>query len=151
LLGCLHENYQNQIFPYILSQLSKNEYSVLLEISEKENQLKRDLSEFTEKYGGKSKWQMSHSEQESNEKLDDLIKFGFNVIVDDFELENLQRLRLIKMKLPKIIIPEFSTGSNPYDDFEEWHTLKAEYDEYTSGYRISELGSKFLRTCEILS
>lgn len=55
---------------------------------------------------------------------------------------------LIRELPPKILIEEFKTG----DDFasvEEWHYLEAEYDISTIGYRITELGEKFIEICEL--
>ena len=54
------KNYQSQIFPYILSQLSKDEYSEMLVLYDKELKLYKDLSDFQETYGGRSDWQLSY-------------------------------------------------------------------------------------------
>jgi hypothetical protein len=48
---------------------------------------------------------------------------------------------------PKIYIDEFQTGGD-YGS-EKWHNLKAEYITDEFGYRLTELGEKFLSICEL--
>jgi hypothetical protein len=79
--------------------------------------------------------------------MEEVEQSGFLIELEEFEVSNLFRLGLIRQMPPKIYIQEFQTGG-PYEE-RQWHQLKAEYDAYDFGYRITELGEKFLKICEI--
>jgi len=139
------QNLQNQIFPYLLSQVSKEEYDSLLELSSDEEIFIEKLNEY--------KILKNNSETYSNKavnlekQIKEVQQSGFWLLLEGYEMANLQRLGLIKQLPPKILIDGFTT-SGQLSHLGEWHQLEAEYDNEDFGYRITPLGKKFLETCE---
>ncbi|MCW3105501.1 MAG: hypothetical protein JWQ09_7, partial [Segetibacter sp.] len=72
---------------------------------------------------------------------------GFQLNLKEYEKANLFRLGLVRQLPPKIYIEEFNTGNR--DEGEKWHQLEAGYDTENYGYKITELGDKFLEICEL--
>ena len=74
---------------------------------------------------------------------------GFRLNLEGYEHANLVRLGLIKQLPPKIFIEEFRTGGYPDEYTEKWHQIDAEYNLDSSGYRVTDLGEKFIEVCEL--
>ncbi|RXK81264.1 Abi-alpha family protein [Filimonas effusa] len=141
------KNFQNQIFPSILSQLSIEEFNELNELLNAE----KDFRGMVAKYNRvRREYNLSTVKQieELKEKISDLERTGMYLNLEEFECANLVRLGLIKKVPPSIYIPEFRTGGH-YDSGEQWHALNAEYDADNNGYRLTELGEKFLEMCQL--
>lgn len=140
-------NFTNNVFPYILGQISNEEFSALINLHKQEDehwtQWKR-LHDIKEAGG-----LMSLEDGKIKEKLKNDDEEGFYIGIDDFEFENLIRLGLMRKLPPKIKIEEFKTGGHTFESNEEYHNLKAEYDSYSSYYRITELGNQFVRICSL--
>ena len=139
------QNLQNQIFPYLLSQVSKEEYNNLLEISSDEKNFQKKLEKFKMlEENGKT---YSSEGINLDEQIKDTQQTGFWLNLEGYEIANLQRLGLIKQLNPKILVEGFSTGNSIFPP-DQWHQLEAEYDKEDSGFRITPLGTKFLESCE---
>ncbi|MCK8143387.1 DUF4393 domain-containing protein [Flavobacterium sp. I-SCBP12n] len=145
------KNLQNQIFPYLLSQISIEEFNELKELIIKENNFAKRKLELTDlKVKLDDKYSFKKETKDFKAELDKVERNGFWLSLEGFEHENLLRLGLIKRLPPKIYIEEFKTGgNNDYESSEQWHQIEAEYDFDDFGYRISDLGLKFIETCEI--
>jgi hypothetical protein len=144
-------NLQNQIFPYILSQISIEEYNELRELIAKEKDFSKRKTELVElRVKLDDQYSFKKETKKAKEELDKTEATGFWLSLEEFEQENLLRLGLIKKLPPKIYIEEFKTGSNSFHEMgEQWHQIKAEYDFDDFGYRITELGEKFIEICEV--
>ncbi len=140
-------NLTNHVFPYILGQISKEEFYGLEKLNIRENEHWTDWEKLRkiEESGGL----LSFAERKIKDKLKNNNEEGFYAGLDDYELENLIRLGLIRKLPPKITIEEFKTGGWDNDSKEEYHNLKAEYDTYSSYHRITELGSQFVKICSL--
>jgi hypothetical protein len=141
-------NFQNQIFPYTLSQISIEEYNALKELLQKEL-LHREVRKELAALQADDKYSMKSETKKVREKINKVEQDGFMLMLDEFECANLVRLGLVRELPPKILIEEFRTGSSEYDSREEWHQIDAEYDHDNFGHRITELGEKFIRICEL--
>jgi hypothetical protein len=139
-------NLQNQIFPYLLSQISIEEYNELKILIGKETEFIDKHVDYLKVKDSFSLWP-SREEQKIKEEVDKLEQGGFPLNLEDFEKANLFRLGLVRQLPPKIYIQEFSTDSR--DQGERWHQLDAEYDADNYGYRVTELGKKFIAICEL--
>lgn len=156
-------NLQNQIFPYLLSQISIEEYNALKEMLDKEiafiakcKDYDRLVSEEKEKKE-KEKIKLIHSPYVSShnnikEEIDSIEQEGFILFLQEFEISNLQRLGLIRQMPPRVFIKGFKTGGQDLTFSgiipEQWHDIEAKYERDNNGYRISELGERFLTICE---
>ena len=141
------QSLQNQIFPYLLSQISLNEYENLLEFSDKERIYMIEyikLLEFREKkeyYFNKEYRELHHNTNKVNQE-------GFLVKgLEEYEYSNLQRLGILRQLPPKIIIDELEIEHSQMEG-SEYYPIEAEYDSEDYGYRITSLGIKFLSACE---
>lgn len=146
-------NLQNQIFPYILGQISIEEFDCLKELLEEEANYQHKSAEWMVIKGRKAPHALTSEERELKKLVESVEQEGFFIGMEEFEKANLMRLGLIREMPPKIYIEEFKTGGEPtYLDSspEKWHRLKAEYDPENNfyGVRITELGEKFLKVCE---
>lgn len=141
-------NLQNQIFPYILSQISIEEFEALKQLREKEKGHLKERIEYSELRKA-DQFGMKAETKAAKQKVNDTEQRGFYIGLDGFELENMQRLRLIKQLPPAILIDEFRTGTDSEYSREEWHQLNAEYDSDDYGFRITDLGERFLEICEV--
>jgi hypothetical protein len=141
-------NFQNQIFPYILSQLSIEEYEELKDILQKEKE-HSDKKEKLAYLRQDDQFIMKPATKELNKEIEKTEQGGFWLKIEEFEIANLSRLGLLRQLPPKIYIKEFSTGGGEYENREEWHQIDAEYDPDNFGYRITELGEKFIAVCEL--
>ena len=138
-------NLQNQIFPFILGQLSIEEFKELEKLNNYEIQHIKDYAHLNSL--------KQNLNNDKTEEVRDLLKKikvinqeGFLLTIEQFEISNLLRLGLIEA-LPKAInIEQFKSGGFQ-NSLGSWHNLKAEYDDLIPGYRISELGIKFLEIC----
>lgn len=139
------QNLQNQIFPYLLSQVSKEEYECLIKLYAEEKEYEENLS----RLDSLKKNNQTYSKEgiDLDKKIKDAQQSGFWLSLDGYEIANLQRLGLIKQLPPKILIDSFTTGG-PFNHPDQWHQLEAEYDNEDFGHRITPLGKKFLETCE---
>ena len=148
------QNLQNQIFPYLLGQLSLNEYQELANLSQRETQFRQE-KEKTRTESNKfkeEKGQFVSFPKEilsKQQKIEEVEQSGFSMLeLEAFELANLERLGLIKSRPPQIIIDEFKTGGNfqEYGEIEEWHQIEAKYETLGfEGVRITELGEIFIK------
>jgi len=141
---------QNQVFPYILSQLSIQEYEALNDLLQKEKALveKRDL--LTElRVLNDDKYCFKPETKKLKGEVEKIEQDGFWLSVQEFEIANIARLGLIRQLPPRIYIQEFQTGGSEYEGREQWHQIDAEYDQESYGYRLTELGEKFISMCEL--
>lgn len=148
------QNLQNQIFPYLLGQLSLNEYQELADLYRRETKFRmerakvdKESKDFRETDGRFSSFPKEL--QVKQEKIEEIEQSGFSMPeLEAFELANLERLGLIKSRPPQIVIDEFKTGSR-YQEFgevEEWHQIEAKYETLGfEGFRITELGELFIK------
>ncbi|HTB07608.1 MAG TPA: Abi-alpha family protein [Bacteroidia bacterium] len=143
-------SFQNQIFPHILSQLSITEYDALKNVLQEEKKLagkKEALAKM--RVVNDDKYMMKRETKELKAKIDKIEQEGFWLSIEGFEVANITRLGLIRQLPPKIYIEEFQTGGIESEGKEQWHQIDAEYDPDNYGYRITELGEKFLSICEL--
>ncbi|OCX51070.1 hypothetical protein BEL04_20350 [Mucilaginibacter sp. PPCGB 2223] len=142
-------NLQNQIFPYILSQISINEYNELKELSLGEYKFKLLRNDYS-RLIRKDKYGNAYDTQVLRQDINKIEQEGFDLNLVEYEAANLIRLGLVKQLPPTIIIDEFKTGGENVPLFDEqWHMIGAQYDQDDNGYRITELGERFLQICEI--
>lgn len=151
------QNYQNHVFPYILSQISMEDFDELTQLNIEEEKLHttykrmRELhAEESEEVQYGSSIYRSHRNKSAEfltlEKLyDKSSQEGFHI--SSPESDNLKRLGLIRELPPKILIDEFSTTSREYEH-EEWHQIEAKYDPDDYGFRITDLGEMFIKVCK---
>jgi len=140
------KNLQNKIFPYILSQLSIEEFEELKELLIKE-EAHRETQKELEKWKAIDHYPFRPETKRIQREVDSVEQSGFWIELEEFERANLLRLGLIRQLPPKIYIQEFKTSGSHYDSKEEWHKIDAEYDPNDYGYRITELGIKFIDLC----
>lgn len=149
------KNLQNQIFPYILGQISIEEYEELYTLNEKEKKHLQTIDSYNvlrKKEQGVDKYYFNPSEtvKKLQRDIDSIEQSGFSVYLENFELSNLERLGLIKRLPPRIEIAEFKTGSYEYTgEREQWHQIEATYDTNETTYRISGLGQRFIEILEL--
>lgn len=140
------QNLQNQIFPYLLSQVSREEYDSLIELDSNESTLDEKEKRF-EILKNKSE-NFSTEGKNLDQQIREVQQSGFWLDLEGYEIANIQRLGLIKQLPPKILIEAFSSGGHLSPPVEE-HQLEAVYDNEDFGYRITPLGIKFIETCEV--
>ena len=141
------KNLQNQIFPYILSQISIEEYEGLKEILDREQQHRLEKTKL-EELKKDDKFSLQKETREQQKRVNEIEQSGFWVSLEEYEISNLLRLGLIRQLPPKIYIEEFQTGGH-FDEGEKWHQIEAEYDPDDFGHRLTELGEKFIEICEL--
>ncbi len=142
-------NLQNQIFPYILGQISIIEYDSLKELSIDEEKFRGIRNEYNTLIRT-DKFSHNHETRAMRKEIDKIEQGGFYLNLEGYENANLLRLGLIRQLPPTIIIDEFKTGGSESGHFgEEWHMIGAQYDQDDYGFRITELGQKFLEICEL--
>lgn len=140
------QNLQNQIFPYLLGQISIEEYSQLKQLAEDEKQYARDREDYRKKsedFGFRN----SKEGREMKKDIDEKDQRGLWIDLEEYERANLIRLGLIRELPPSIYVHEFQTGG--YEEGAKWHRLKAGYEHGDFGYRMTELGERFLDICEL--
>ena len=142
------ENFQNQIFPYLLSQISIQEFDELKELSLKEKHY-WELRKYYWKLREEDKYALNKETKQAAKDFEIIDQNGFRINLEGYEISNLQRLALIKQLPPRIIIEEFKTGNNSDYSSEVWHSLDVAYDNDDFGFRITELGEMFLDICDI--
>lgn len=143
-------NFQNQIFPHILIQLSIEEYEALQEVLLKEKELALKHEELaTIRVLNDDKYYFKPETKKLKAEIDKIEQGGFWLSIEEFEVANITSLGLIRQLPPKIIIEEFQTGGIEKEGREKWHQIDAEYDPDNYGYRITELGRKFITMCEL--
>lgn len=133
------ENFQNHVFPYILSQLSKDDFEELQKVAHLENEYWANCRFIEEVNSGKIPAPSGVDLVGIDAETKDIEQLGFDVLspIDD----NLVRLGLLRETPPSVIIPPFN---NEHGSIE----LTAEYEAYSYGHRITELGTMFLSVCE---
>lgn len=139
-------NLQNQIFPYLLSQISIEEFEQLRELATKEaeHRLRRNQLDELRKT---DKYAFNKEAKDLKKEIEKIEQGGFWISLEEYERANLLRLGLTRQLPPKIYIQEFQTGGEEYG--ERWHQIEAEYDPDDFGYRITELGEKLLEICKV--
>jgi hypothetical protein len=142
-------NLQNHVFPYLLSQISIEEFNELKKLLDKEG----DYIETHFQLELIKKIEHTNDGTDADtlqKKLDIIEQNGFQLKIQPFAAENLVRLGLVHQLPPKIKPIKFIRGkkdSIPGLGF-EIHTLNAEYDSFDYGYRLNKLGYLFLEICE---
>jgi hypothetical protein len=141
------QNLQNQIFPYLLSQISNIEFKALLKYQDKVIEYLSYSKELIAMFEDNI-----YHKNDEYKRIRDIINeakqggFKFDDI-EDYEYANLVRLGLLKQLPPKIIIEDLEI-----DDMQEGHIgyyqLEAEYDSFDYGYEITSLGMRFLKVCQ---
>lgn len=144
------QNLQNQIFPYLLSQTSKEELAELRILQSKEREYLELNSEYKSLISNKNNKSRSKEELKLiEESIREIEQSGYRISLKYYEQSNLERLGLIKQLPPKIMI----RGYENYDlddidtetsRFETWRKFEVQYDVYDFRYRITELGEAFL-------
>ena len=91
------KNLQNQIFPYILGQISIEEYEELYTLNEKEKKHLQTIDSYNvlrKKEQGVDKYYFNPSEtvKKLQRDIDSIEQSGFSVYLENFELSNLERL-----------------------------------------------------------
>lgn len=143
-------NFQNQIFPHILSQLSLEEYEALQEVLQKEKELEIKQDELEKMVVlNDDKYYFKPETKKLKAEINKIEQNGFWISIEEFELANITRLGLIRQLPSPIIIEEFQTGGRESEGREIWHQIDAKYDPDNYGYRITELGRKFITICEL--
>ncbi len=143
------QNLQNQVFPYLLSHISLNEFEKLSEFVQQERAYLEDHIKLLEQF---QKILRDEDDNSTNNEYDTLRKnvdnvqqVGFKVDgLEGFEYSNLQRLGLLKQLPKKIQIEEVEVEIN--ENIKD-HSIEALYTIDDSGYRITPLGIKFLSAC----
>ena len=153
-----NKNLQNNIFPFILSQLSIQEYKALENFISLEKDSATKYQEYAslklELYPDDSDPQVSNTE-ESDKKRDryyelynsliQLEQSGFKLSADKVEVANLERLALIRRLPPKISVSK--TGMLPMTNlFTSYSTV---YNMSDIGHRITALGINFIEVCTL--
>ena len=143
-------NFENHVLPYVLSQISKSEY-------EKLQLLFKDESSFLEqKRDYEHQLELDVTDKRLHEldvnELNELYihiknreQQGFLVFLEPLGTANLIRLGLIRRLPPALEIQPFKTSRKTT----QRHQLKAKYVTTNYGFRITELGTKFIEVCEI--
>lgn len=146
-------NFQSNVFPYILNQISKEEYIELEELIRLEKNHKIDVDKFDSISNRKNSIDTSES-MNLSEKIKQTEQDGFSLSLKDFECANLIRLGLVRRTPPLIFINEFiaDVGDiiHPYQGINNETQLRvsdlqAEYITPYFGYRITELGEKVIQ------
>ncbi|WP_299761832.1 Abi-alpha family protein [uncultured Dokdonia sp.] len=138
-------NLQNHVFPYILGQISIEEFTGLEKLHENE---KHHFILFQRINNRKKSGELLNLEDNKiKNELENNEEEGFYVSLEEYELANLIRLGLIKKLPPKIYIEEFKTGGSGFGSTENWHKIKAKYEPHSSYHRITELGNQFIQLC----
>jgi hypothetical protein len=151
-------NYQNHIFPYILSQISIQDFEALQKLSDEEQkvsliqdkmrELRNSESEDDTRFDGTTYRRHKNKSKEFltlERTFNRVGQTGFTIYSP--ESDNLKRLGLIRELPPLIIIDEFSTGSDHGESGQQWHQLEAQYEPDEYGFRITELGEMFIKVC----
>lgn len=152
------KNLQNNIFPYILGQISIEEFNELEKLNYYEIKI-------TEDYNLMHKMRQNiidylHSEEYRIlvRGVSEIEQNGFLLGIEGFEISNLIRLGLIERLPPKIEIEEFEIKPSPdglfmgigHQENNTQHSLSAKYDMYDNfGFRITDLGTKFIECCQL--
>ncbi len=140
------QNLQNQIFPYLLTQISLNEFENLTIFQEKERVYMIEHLKLLD-IRKEGKYWSNKEYYELNKRVNKVKQEGFTVDnLEEYEYSNLQRLGLLKQLPPKILIDELQIEHKGYED-SEYYPIEAEYDPDDYGYRITSLGIKFLAIC----
>ena len=143
-------NLQNQIFPYLLSQISIEEFTGLKELSNQESEHIKDIKRLNFLIEQDRKESSGIGVNYTNERyhLDEKInkgkQQGFWISLELFEFSNLERLGLIKQTPPSIVVEKHITDYK-YEVPEEY--FEAVYDTDDYGFKITELGEKLLKIC----
>ena len=141
------QNLQSQIFPYLLTQISLNEFDRLLDFNEKERVYMIDHIKLLD-LKKEEKYYSNKEYRELYRKVNKVQQEGFWVKeLEEYEYSNLQRLGLLRQLPPRILIDELQIDHKGYED-SEYYPIEAEYDPDDYGYRITSLGIKFLSVCE---
>ncbi|MDT0644967.1 hypothetical protein RM553_19195 [Zunongwangia sp. F363] len=141
------KNLQNQIFPYLLSQISLNEFEKLSEFSKKEENFIFNLRRLSKLKNEKENYYTSEY-RDLYSRINTVKQEGFILEgIEEYEYSNLERLGLLRQLPPKIIIDELEI-EHFQQEGSEYYPIEAEYDPDDYDYRITSLGSKFLEACE---
>lgn len=131
-------NLQNQVFPYILGQISKSEFQGIHLLARQEKELIYDEEEYYRLQEKDSR--TSVEDQENYLKLAQKLAFynqnGFELDLETFESENLVRLGLMRRLPPPMRI-----------NLRNSKRVRVVQSEDTPNYRISELGNFFIQAC----
>lgn len=147
------KNFQSNVFPYLLNQISKEEYVELEELLRIEINHKKVLdSQAILRESGKNR---TGEYFRTNQKIKQIEQDGFELSLKNFELANLVRLGLIRRTPPLIYIDDFDVdldnliSPKKKDGYNQINIsdVKAEYMTSFFGYRITEMGSKFIELC----
>jgi len=141
-------NFQNHIFPYILSQVSINEFEALKSLMTEEEADREEFNRYQVLLQD-DPYCFNGDTKRLREETGRTKQSGHLMILEEFEISNIARLGLIRVLPPTIIIEEFKT--EPNDEYgrpkEQWHQLNAEYETDDNGCKITELGRMFLDVC----
>jgi len=135
------KNLQNQIFPYLLGQISLQEYNELKVLCKKEiafGERENNIAQIQDK-----REKRIETNRVKIAKLD-----GHQLSLQEFEKANLVRLGLVRQLPPRFYIEEFEIETNDDGNFNSMQPdIEMDIDDY--GFKLSELGERFLELCEI--
>lgn len=157
------KNFQNHIFPYILSQISIEDFNALQEIYTEEMEFEPIAARRNSKLGYLNSFDTSPPESDQtefetlNRQFEQVEQNGFNVSY--LEAENLIRLGVLRLLPPPIYIEPFKSTMDGIRTLKgekrelfsepKYVELEAQYMTIQKGYRITELGKQFIEVCEL--
>ena len=142
------QNFQNHVFPYLLSQISLNEFESLSKFVMYEYFYMIDNQKFI-KFNSKKniKYKESIKKIFDRKKRAEQDGFWFDEMSDS-EYSNLIRLGLLKQLPPKIIVDQDIDFVNSNETNKKSQSIDAEYDPENFGYRTTSLGIDFVLICD---
>ena len=152
-----NKNIHNHVFPYILSQVSIEEFNELEKLCILEKQKAKEYSDAVESFHA-----FDDTEQDSQSALfrmkrmrivykerDEFLLRGSYMDLDYYSIANLERLGLLKELPPPIKVD--SIAMDPTEGPRQ-HDIEAVYSlDEESGYKVSELGKLFVEVCTLKS
>jgi hypothetical protein len=144
------QNLQNHVFPYILSQLSIQEYEALKSLREQEKRNRKECNELSLRIKEASARKEHKLATELYNRLQSLTTPGLSLDVEEeYQEANLLRLGVIRAIPPPIYVEKLNIGGSEQITYkEEWIKPQASYDGLDDGVITTELGDLLLKACE---
>jgi hypothetical protein len=121
-----NKNLQNQVFPYLLGQISIEEYSGLKDLLDKEfvhRAMRRTYGELEDK--DEIRYHITDPTKKKQLEVLEIEQNGFRISLENYELSNLERLGLIKRSPPPIVLGDIELKRNyDTDRLEEYQCSK---------------------------
>lgn len=136
-------NLQNQIFPYLLSQISIEEYDELKYLQQREIAFEKKYHDILKL--PQNSWERNKALKDyEREKIE-----GHYLTLEEYEKANLVRLGLVRQLPPRMYIEEFNVEYSFESPRDRWYQPELEIDIDEYGFKLTELGEKFLLLCEL--